>query len=237
MTTHSITHNPDGSIPESILNGLLQTRGGGVVAILATEGYFQSQWCLIEMLSAIAFAVSSKREERVRVCFIGIGISVEEIEQSTQAILETSGLKMEHQYHIVERENLLPANIKSVTKVIANWIVSRSIGLVAGATVGDCGEVLVEEVLGALEESGVTDSLLARLRVPGERPLIELTDLFYRRPSFFIDRLRKFLYERKATPAIEVCRQKLREYEKKWCEMEWEGARLEELHRIVREHL
>lgn len=48
----NLTESHDGLIQNTILEGLLQTQEGGVVAILASEGYFNSKWCIFELLAA-----------------------------------------------------------------------------------------------------------------------------------------------------------------------------------------
>ena len=208
-----------------MLDGMLQTRGGGVVVILASEGYFKSNWCMTELLCAIELSASSKQHERVRLCCIALGISVEDIRAKTESVLLAKQMSLPPNFiiHTVHSEDLHRTNISNVTRGIADWIVSCATGLIAGATVDDCRDMLVEEILRELESSAT--GLIAIFGLPGKRPLVELTDLGYRQSQFLISGLRKFLSENPESATIRVCRKKLQAFEAKWSPMDWDGER------------
>ena len=207
-----LTNSSDGLLRENILKGLLQTRGGGVVAILVTKGYFESKWCLTEMLGAIELSKSSHPHWQVRLCFIGLGISVEEIKDKLR----------DHEQSPDFQFKILPAlkreNISSATKKIAHWILCRASGqsydIVPGPTFTDCRNVLVNEILRKLEGTGDKDELLVELRaVSGDRPLLELAR---HGNTFLINGLRKFLKGTPPSAQIEECNAMFKAFQNKW---------------------
>ena len=67
---------------DEIWEGLLKTRGGGVVAILATEDYFYQTWCLAELMAAKLLYNCPDEKERIRLCFIAVGMTVKELKEN-----------------------------------------------------------------------------------------------------------------------------------------------------------
>jgi hypothetical protein len=67
---------------DEIWEGLLKTRGGGVVTILATEDYFYQTWCLAELMAAKLLYECPDEKERIRLCFIAVGMTVNEVKEN-----------------------------------------------------------------------------------------------------------------------------------------------------------
>jgi hypothetical protein len=122
---------PDANIPEALKQGLLQTRGGGIVAILATPGYFTSRACRAELRAAHALATTttSAPTERVNLCIVGVCIEEATLRSGLDE-LNLPGLA-DFQYKLVpcsqQGANLLRRKIAFV-------ILSQGSSLVPGKT-------------------------------------------------------------------------------------------------------
>jgi WD40 repeat protein len=131
---------PDANIPETLKQGLLQTRGGGIVAILATPGYFNSRFCQAELRAAHLLATSSASTERVNLCIVGVCIK-EATLRSGLAALNLPGLAA-FQYKLVP---CLQQDANLLRREIASIILSQGSKLVPGKTKkASLGDMLVE---------------------------------------------------------------------------------------------
>jgi hypothetical protein len=104
---------------DEIWEGLLKTRGGGVVVILATEDYFYQTWCLAELLAAKSLYNCSDEEERIRLCFIAIGITVKQLK-------ENRFIKM-HVEDLVTGDNAARVYEKSLPKAVGGSEIDRAL--------------------------------------------------------------------------------------------------------------
>jgi hypothetical protein len=67
---------------DEIWEGLSKTRGSGVMAILATEDYFYQTWYLAKLIAAKLLYECPDEKERIRLCFIAVGMTVNELKEN-----------------------------------------------------------------------------------------------------------------------------------------------------------
>ena len=226
-----IAKSHDRTITNNILNGLLQTRGGGVVAILVTKTFFQRKWCRTELLAAMKLA--KLPSNGISMCFIGIGISPAEVERKVNELILPGEPGFEFDYYVdtIERADLIPNKMEDIRDRIADDILTCGKNLCPGENKEDCRFTMVGEVVKKLETN--PDHFVALKRqfgLCGEReqdPNEVLPVMSKKQPKFVLENLEVLFGEMADSNWKIYCEGKLRAFQYKWRNMEWKVARKE----------
>ena len=244
MDKPDLRKSVDGRLLRRILGGFLQTRGGGIVVILATPGFFRSSWCLTELSCAIKLFSQGPDVAQIRLCFIGVGMSVDAMKNSW--FMKEHGLPEVHevQYEAVKLEEAtqdteIEHAMSNAVNAVADRIVDRaSGGVLAGETQDDTLVNLVKAIIKLLQSNAnrsqdYEDFMDCFAEGNGR---LQITTLIKRLgPQELVRQLKKFLDERVPSSVIENCRERVEAYEQKWtspwCSTNWDAS-LEELMQV-----
>ena len=221
-----------------ILEGWLQTRGGGIVVALVSSQYFESDWCLTELSNAMKLFSQGPDNAKIRLCIIGVGITVDEMKNSW--FMKEHGKNL-HEEHEIKYDELVLEDATQDTDIeqamskaasrVADLIVERASGVLPGETQDETVLFLIEEIIkhlqGSTNGSLDYDLLKARFSVEKEQsPIDELIKAHNRQE--LLPKLEKFLKGRPQSDAIKACRRRLAAYKNKWtrpwCSTSWDAS-------------
>jgi hypothetical protein len=226
---------PDANIPETLKQGLLQTRGGGIVAILATPGYFTSRSCRAELRAAhvLATTTSSAPTERVNLCIVGVCIK-EATLRSGLAALNLPGVA-DFQYKLVP---CLQQDANLLRGEIADVILSQGSSLVPGKTKkASLGDMLVE-TYAYLQRLGLESSLRDAFALTSDQQFL-LTELIANGHSVeaILSILDECFRKHPVYAHAACCRARLEAFRCKWVPKAWSGDVVDAVSRIMAEAL
>jgi hypothetical protein len=207
---------------DEIWDGLVKTRGGGIVVILASKDYFDQVWCLAELLAARSLYNCSDEKERIRLCFIAVGMTVEQLKENwfmkMHATDLLTGNNAAHVYEISLPEAIGRSEINWAVNNLVNSVAKTIVELGSNSLAVGSGQeesfhVMLEVVHRGYEGSTDYSALLLKLKVQeNQTALFVMGRDMHGTPQ----QLKTFLTSRGPSNAKDASVKALGAYERKW---------------------
>jgi hypothetical protein len=201
----------------------VKTRGGGIVVILASKDYFDQVWCLAELLAARSLYNCSDEKERIRLCFIAVGMTVKQLKENwfmkMHATDLLTGNNAAHVYEISLPEAIGGSEINRAVNNLVNSVaktiveLGSSSSLAVGSGQEESFRFMLEVVHRAYEGSTDYSALLLKFKVQeNQNALFVMGRDMHGTPQ----QLKTFLTSRGPSDATDASIKALDAYERKW---------------------